>query len=98
MKLASVIAIVFLGTSAQGQLIEGKSAVLPGLQAPHRVILSGDSAKFLYEQLNSATYQDSSALNRVLLKTGKAIVCSLYVDRQLYGCEIIVSANGVVIP
>jgi hypothetical protein len=98
MKFIIVLTAMFLGFSSQAQIIEGKSAVLPGLQAPSRVIVTGEVAKFLYEQLDSATYQDPSALNKVLLKTGKCIVCSLYVERQLYGCEILVSADGVVIP
>lgn len=91
-----VLFALFISFSADAAILSGGSTLIEGLSGPNQLIVTGEPAKFMYSQLDAIPRQDPSALNKVMKKSANQMSCSFYVDTSEYGCDIFVSAHGIV--
>jgi hypothetical protein len=96
--------IVFLGTmlisavaSAQtAQVAEGKATLTTSEYAPPQLIVTGDSAKALYQYLGVSEVADPYYFGgKVLLKSGHRVNCRNFGDGN-YSCEFAMDGQGII--
>lgn len=95
MKLVALLTF-FISVSADAAILNGGSTLIESLSGPNQLIVTGEPAKALYLQLDAVPEQDPSAFNKVMRKSANQMSCSFYVDAAEYGCDIFVSAHGIV--